>query len=192
MTHKVLLLLLSVFMIGTTASAGIMELGTSVSYRSSHIDANNYQTSFSTTASISYYFWEMSALELSYTNGVSKVHIKQGTDPAYTILTGFDMLGVDFVLTFAKRESTFQPYIKVGGAKMDKEIYREVEGNAKTKIGGTSGVVPSAGLGFKMKLTKSFSLKLSADAWISDDEEISDINSDNLDYATRAGISWFF
>ena len=184
-----LLFLILIALTSQVSNAGIMEVGTSVSYRSSHIDSNNYQTSFSTTASISYYFWEMSAIELSYTNGVSKVNIKQGTDPSYTILTGFDMYGIDFVLTFASRESAFQPYIKLGAAQMDKEIYREVEGNS---IGGSSGTVPSAGIGFKIKLTKTFSIKMSIDSWISDDEDISNVNSDNLDYAARAGISWLF
>ena len=177
---------------GPSAYSGIMELGGSLSYRSSHFDAENYKTSFSTTATLSYYFWEMSALEMSYTNGLEKMRLKEGTAQAYTLLTGFDMLGLDFVLTFAGRQSTFQPYIKLGAANISKEVYREVEGNAKTKISETSGLVPSAGIGFKIKVSQTFSIKVGVDAWISNDESLEDVGPDTLDYAGRAGISWMF
>ena len=170
-----ILFTLFITIFGLPAYSGIMELGGSLSYRSSHFDAENYKTSFSVTTTVSYYFWEMSAIELSYTNGLEKMRLKEGTAQAYTLLTGFEMMGADFVFTFAGRESSFQPYIKLGAANISKEVYREVEGNAKTKISETSGLVPSAGIGFKIKLSKTFSIKIGIDAWISNDESLEDI-----------------
>lgn len=43
-----------------------VELGANANYRRSAFDSNNYQELISYTGSISYYFMEMSAIELSY------------------------------------------------------------------------------------------------------------------------------
>ena len=191
-TTKIFLSSLIFLLLSSAAKAGVFEIGGSASYRSSHFDIDNYKTSTSLTFTVSYYFWAMSALELSYTNGTDKVRTKIGTDPAYTLITGFNMLGVDLVFTLASREASIQPYIKIGAANIKKEFYREVENNDRQKIAETDGVVPSLGIGIKIKLSNTFSIKLGVDAWISDDESIDEITEETLDYAGRAGVSWMF
>ncbi len=167
----------------------VIEVGATANYRKSVITEDNYQESESYTGSISYYFWEMSALELSYTRGAQRVVLKPSAQEAkFTITSTFYMAGADLVFTLGSRESAFQPYVKIGGAYIEKEIVREVEGGATTEIPGEFGVVPSAGLGFKIRLTKALSLKVGADAWTSPIKKGEDTT---YDYAGRAGFSWF-
>lgn len=171
------------------ASAGFVEVGISGNYRKSSIDANNYQESLSYTGSLTYYFWEMSAIEMSYTNGISNASVKPGTDARTDTITGFELTGLDFILTLADRESVVQPYVKVGGAYIKKKIVKRTEGIADTRDGGSSeGLVPSAGVGFKIKFTKELSLKVGVDAWTSPPKQEPVI----VDFAGRVGLSWMF
>jgi hypothetical protein len=171
----------------TISQAGYLELGTSANYRKSTIDADNFQESISYTGSISYYFWESSALELSYTNGYSQIVVTPVADSKTITETDFSLIGLDMVFSFAGRESMFQPYVKLGGAIIEKKIYRQIDGFSKDKIGEQKGEVPSAGLGFKLNISKAFSVKIGVDAWTSplDEEPVT------VDYAGRAGLSWF-
>lgn len=98
------------------------------------------------------------------------------------------MAGADLVFTFASRESLIQPYIKLGGAHLEKEVLREPEGGATTEVATLEGIVPSAGIGLKIMLNKAFSIKMGVDAWKNPQEDA----PDTIDYAGRAGISWFF
>ena len=183
------LVLFSILILGNnTAWAGIMEVGASASFRRSTINDDNYQESLSYTGSVSYYFWEMSALELSYTQGSALLSVKPADDTKITTKSSFRLIGVDLVITFASRESVLQPYLKLGGAHIEKKIVREPEGMDATEIESPAGIVPSAGLGFKIKLSKTFSIKVGVDGWTSP------LNEDDptVDYAGRAGVSWMF
>lgn len=172
----------------SAAHAGYIEIGTSGNYRISKIDEDNKQEMISYTGSVSYYFWELSALELSYTKGSQVVTTKFPGDPARTISTTlFEMIGLDLVLTLADKEALLQPYIKGGVARISKVIVREIEGMSRDQVETDPTVVPSAGVGFKVKFTKTLSLKVGVDAWKSSAGDTSVI-----DYAGRAGISWMF
>lgn len=184
---------LVIFILGLSvqsSSAGFVELGGSGNYRISKIDADNYQELLSFTGSMSYYFWEMSALELSYTEGKQIVSLKINSDPNKTVTTTiFRLAGLDLVLTLAGKESVLQPYVKVGGAYIQKEILRQVVGfGSPDRIDSPSGVVPSAGVGFKVKISQTFSIKVGVDGWSSP------LNRKPVtwDYAGRAGVTWMF
>ncbi|MCC7403436.1 MAG: outer membrane beta-barrel protein [Bdellovibrionales bacterium] len=170
------------------AQAGVVEVGASANFRRSTIDDNNYQESLSYTGSISYYFWEMSALEASYTEGSALLSVKPVDDTKIITKSIFRMVGLDLVITFGAKEAFLNPYIKIGGAHIEKKIVREPDGLNASEIESPSSVVPSAGLGFKMRLTKTLTLKVGVDGWTSS------LKDDNptIDYAGRAGISWMF
>jgi hypothetical protein len=173
----------------TYSMAGIFELSLSNSYVNMKINAVNYTTRFSTTSSFSYYFMEMSALEFSYTEGKVVEAIGSDVTIAPTIYTTLNKtIGIDLVWSFAGRESRFQPFIKFGGAERYKEKFlKPSSGLPQSSTGSVSGAVPSAGVGLRMKLTKAFSLKFSADAWGSSPEE----KFNDWDVAYRIGVSWF-
>ena len=173
---------------GPFAQAGVVELGTTFNYRTSKVDKENFQESTSITGSFSYYFWELSAIELSYTNGRSLLVSKPGpTESEIRIETTYEMIGLDLVIAFAGRKSAFQPYIKLGGAYIEKEIVRKVD-LVTSLIGSPKGLVPSAGLGFKIRFTQAFSFKVGADTWSTPLDEDPVV----WDWAGRAGVAWMF
>lgn len=185
-----LLLLALAFTVGAPAHAGFVELGASANYRSSGYDKNNYIESLTYTASLSYYFWEMCAWEMNYTTGYSK-QVTKGTselDPVEKVEDNIDLAALDLVLSFAKRQDPFRPYIKVGAGYLVKERFRQVNEDDKDRIGKQEGIVPSGGVGLSINLTKDLSIKVGVEAWTSPLK----VQPVVVDYAGRAGISWIF
>ena len=153
------------------------------------IDEFNSTSSNSVTGSISYYFMEMSAIELSYTKGVSRLSARVSeSEPQLIYRTDFELMGADLVITFASRQSMLQPFVKVGAAQVKKTIQLESSVGSTNNAAPDPETVPSAGIGFKLKLTKTFAIKAGVDAWLTNQGE----DDETIDYAGRAGISWMF
>ena len=175
-------------MLLSPAAQALIELGATANYRKSLIDQNNFQESLSYTGSISYYLFEMSAIELSYTAGATRFVIQPDASlPKNTTTITFDLIGADFVFSLGQREDVFQPYFKTGIGHIRKEIRRSIEGGATTRIGIQEGLVPSAGVGFKLAVSQRLSIKVGIDAWTSPLDE----DFFTVDYAGRAGLSWY-
>lgn len=169
------------------AFAGIFEISGSANYRRNQVNELNYQELQSVSASISYYFMEMSALEISYTQGTSTLRVQtQTTDPWTEYLNEFTLYGIDLVMSLAQRQSILQPYVKVGGAHIVKDLIIRAETGSYARSPSDPETVPSAGLGLKIRLTKTFSIKMGMDAWITQQGQ----ENSQFDYAGRAGISW--
>jgi len=167
--------------------AGFVELGTNISYRTSTIDEFNKSITESYTASLAYYFWEMSAFEFSYTNGNNRTHGRTSTSESYEVDTNFELVGLDLIISFAGKQAPFRPYIKFGGAYQKKRsTYRQGYFSPYTKE--SEGVSPTAGGGFKIMLTEQFALKAGVDMWTSPMSEA----PVRYDMAASAGISWIF
>jgi len=173
------------------AFAGFYEVGASANYRYSGYDPNNYVQSLSYTASVSYYFMEMCAVEVGYTTGYSK-QVSGGTgttiDPKETIEDNIALSSADLVISFAGRQDPFRPYVKLGGGYLIKDRYRRVNQDDETLIAHQEGLVPSGGVGLAINLTTAMSIKFGLDAWTSPPRQQPVI----VDYAGRAGISWMF
>lgn len=169
--------------------AGVFEIELSGNYRSSQIDKDNYQQSLAASGSLSYYFAELSAIQLSYTKGTTDLYFKTPDGAPKTLLrTNFDFIGLDFVFTIADRQDAFQPYIKLGGAYIVKQLTKYIEGYDPVPVDPQKGVVPSGGVGFKLGITKTFFLKFGVDVWSSPLSQ----TVRTLDYAGRAGVSMMF
>lgn len=171
------------------AQSGFFELGISGTLRRSEIDTANYNESESSTGSISYYFAEQSALELSFTNGRSTSKVKPNSNvTGYTIKANYGLAGLDFIWSFAPRTATLQPYLKLGVAQVyEKNYLFQLDNDVASVIPGETGVVPSMGLGFKFLFTKTLALKFGVDGWSNDFNQ----TSTTIDYAGRLGLSWF-
>lgn len=176
------------------ASAGIFEVGASGTYRRSNIGANAFDESQSLTASLSYYLNDSSAVELSYTHGLSERSIAEGEPNGHVTNLTYQTLGLDFVYTLGDREAAFRPYLKAGGNYILKkrlvDQYSDANGNwfSAQPIEEDPTLVPSAGFGFRLALTKALVLKIGVDAWTNplNEDEIT------IDYAGRAGLSVMF
>jgi len=174
----------------SVAHADLMELSCSYSTRTSKIDDNNYTTSEAWTGSFAWYFWEMSAIELSYTNGVGEQSLMATGDPYATKLYQVvEMYGLDLVFTLTDRSSFIQPFVRGGVAHLRKRIYQETPFQGTQLYGDpVDAFVPSYGVGLNLKITDAFSLKASYDRWESGTSGDAGIWDD----AFRAGISWYF
>lgn len=168
-----------------TTHAGVFEVGGSGSWRKSSFDGNNFSEMTSWTGSMSYYFYELSALELSYTDGVSRQSVKPANDIKSVSVTNFQLTALDLVMTLASKEDMFQPYVKLGGGYLNKQIFNQFEDGPMKSAGKIHGWVPSAGVGLKWFLSKDFSIRLGLDAWTSPPNQKPVV----VDYAGRAGLS---
>jgi hypothetical protein len=106
----------------------------------------------------------------------------------------YKMMGLDFVLTMGTRESTMRPYVKIGGVYiLEKRIVSQTWLNnivySASPIEDQPALVPSAGIGFKLSLTKEWSLKVGVEAWTSRPVSQTPMT---IDYAGRVGLSWLF
>lgn len=162
------------------------EIGISYSRKKTSFDERNYTDSESTTGSVSLYFMERIAIELSYTDG-SSIREEYISGGQYTIYQKTKVLGADLIYVLADRKAFFQPYIKGGGAQLTRQqIIKIPAALSEQRLDPEVAVVPSYGIGFKLVLTDSLGFKISYDAWrtpiggtqTTDDSQI------------RAGITW--
>jgi outer membrane protein W len=178
-----------------TARAGFFEIGASASYRHSNVDVDAYDDSSSLTGSIGYYLTEATAFELSYTQGADKRAVSENAPNAHITSMFYTTAGFDFIYTFGDKDSSFRPYVKVGvNDIIQKRIvdqYRDANGNLyeANPYDDTPGLVPSAGLGFRIGLTDSLFVKLGVDTWTSRPTSVAPIT---FDYIGRAGLSIIF
>ncbi len=183
---------LPLLVVSSPARAGIWEIGASGSYRRQNIDVDAVDESQSITGSLSYYLDQASAIELSYTDGISKRSINPTVVNGHITTATYKALGLDFVYTLGSGST--RPYIKAGAQYLlEKRIvdqYLDNSGNFQPKTSESSpSLVPSVGVGFKMGLTTTISLKAGVDAWTSESLSVRPVK---IDYAGRCGLSWMF
>lgn len=184
---KKLVLLLFLFLFSLALSpetqAGYFEVSGSGSYRKTTYDKDNYSIYRSGTASVAYYFWELSALEISYTKAR-----QDEVKTQYESRSFVTFYGADLIFTLAGKQSLFQPYIKVGASYQDKNgTYRQAN-QLVVPLTEVKGWAPTGGVGFKIILGQHVAIKTGIDAWSSP------LSQDNVtyDYAARMGLSFIF
>jgi hypothetical protein len=187
---RILTFLFLIFATASSAYAINVEVGLNYNYKKSAFDVENATEQQSTTGSISFYFWERVALEMSYTSGL---YVKKEKQPDFagsflrTTTQYTDVYGADLIFVLADRKATFQPYIKGGGAYVRvKQVVQDQRDNPWEIL--YSGPSPSYGVGFKFFLTEAFALRVSYDAIetpVNNDTKVTDITG-------RVGVSWMF
>lgn len=180
-----------IFLAPSSSQAGIIEIGAQANYRSTSFDPTHTDLTESGTGSIGYYFWGLTALEISYTRGASLQNYTEYQ--AYQDLTAY---GVDLMITMANKDSDLKPYIKVGAAYQIKDL-REVFPKLPAVTVETSGVSPSAGIGFKLMITQQFALKGGFDISTSPvflyySNSPTPDQSVTYDFSANGGLSIFF
>lgn len=175
------------------------EIGLSGNYRKVYLSEDSsgeraYDENSAYIASVAYYFREMTAIELSYSQGKNKRYIPSNAITS-TTTHRYDLMGADLVFTFGKRGEQFIPYIKGGVTYFDrKSIEYLYINNADGSILPSepveikSTLVPSVGAGLQIRITQQLSFKAGIDVWTS-----GAINKDveEFDWAARLGVSWF-
>ena len=149
-----------------TSHALLTELGLSYARKTTSFDSENSYDSESITGSVSLYFWERIALELSYTDAKAVRYEKANSaDPKRTTTQQSNIMGADLILMFADRKALFQPYIKGGGARIDRIQHVKIEGQSTYTIEPDVAMIPSYGAGLKIQLTEAMGIKFSYEVW---------------------------
>lgn len=178
---------LIVLFMSSPAHALYTELGLSYGRKTTTFDENNSFDSESITGSISIYFLERLALELSYTDARGLREEKaNSSDPQRTTTQKSQIMGADLILVFADKKSLFQPYIKGGGAQISRFQEVKIEGQDSYTIEPENATVPSYGAGLKIQMTETFGIKLSYDVW----KTPIGGGMQTDDSSVRAGITW--
>lgn len=176
-----------------------VELGLSGNYRKVYLtEANTTQRAFDESsayiASVAYYFREMTAVELSYSQGNNTRYIPSSTITS-TTTHKYTLYGADLIFTFGTRTDRWIPYIKGGVAYFDRKSidYQYIDNNtglplATDPVELDSTFVPSAGFGLQVRATTHVSFKFGIDVWTSG---AINKNIEDFDWTGRIGISWF-
>ena len=181
--------ILAVLTASHQAFAFYTELGASYVYKTTFVDnLNNMQTQ-GVTGSISLYFWERVALELSYTNSQmvkSEQAVSAASASTLNTIENDTIYGTDFIFMFADHKAVLQPYLKAGVGYVTKRQLSQIDNNPPWQVGPYSGWSPDYGAGVKIMLGESFSLRMGYDVQITPVAN----NSTAQDINGHAGISW--
>lgn len=162
----------------TVSQALVTEVGINYGYQKKTFNPTNYYQSDSKSASLSLYFLERFALELSYTDSFYE---SQESDKYSTRVTqqSSKISGADLIYVLTDKEALFQPYLKGGTAYILKKKQIRYTNADTIDIQTKDGFAPSYGAGLKFKLSERFSFKVSYDIWQTplDDGTSSDDNS---------------
>ncbi|HRO68176.1 MAG TPA: outer membrane beta-barrel protein [Pseudobdellovibrionaceae bacterium] len=189
---KAFLLFLLVALTGFEAQALFTEVGVSYGRKRTSFDADNYLDTESLSGSLSFYFMDRLALEMSYTsaNTVREEKIRSGGAvlSQQTVVQTTQVYGADLIWVLAGKQAFFQPYLKGGAAQVRRVQEVKVNNQNTYRLEPEVALVPSYGVGFKLALTSTFGLKFSYDAWKTPLGQGAFSNDDQL----RAGVTWMF
>lgn len=175
------------------AHAILTEFSVSYAQKKTYFNADNYTNMESTTGSVSFYFMERLAVELSYTDAsiLREETIYNGSGfQQQTSLQKVIVYGSDLILMLTDKKSMIQPYIKGGVSQVKKTLTTK---NADVFVYETdpiNSVSPSYGAGLKISLTDTFGIKLSYDAWRTESKDSNGNKSTIEDNSVRAGLTW--
>ncbi len=176
------------FLIATpSAKAFFTEVSVSYMQKKTSFDANNTYSAESTTGSLSFYFMERLALELSYTDGTS-VKEERVQNQQQTTVQKTQVAGADLILVFASRKAIFQPYLKGGAAQITRKQTIKIDNALVETLAPDVAVAPSYGIGCRLAVTETFGLKFSYDIW----KTPIGGGATTDDNAIKVSLSWIF
>lgn len=181
-----LLLFFTLNLLGFSSYALVTEVGLSYGYSKKTFNATNYYQTDSKSGSLSFYFLEKWALELSYTESFYESQ-ESDTNSTRTVQQSSKISDTSLIYMMLDKRSFVQPYIKGGAAYIKKEQTVKYVNASAIEVPPSAGWAPSYGAGLKFAITERLSIKLSYDVW---QTPLSDgTNSD--DTAFKAGLSWY-
>lgn len=186
MRHLCLILLFTC--LSTNVQAGLFELSAMSSLKLTNIDDDTSSESRSASGSIAYYFWQQGALEFTYMQGYNFSEGRIDGSTTYDQVLNYTYKGVDFIYNLGTKESAFNPYLKAGLAEINKELQYRQNGTLVSKQN-SDGQNLTYGAGFKVKMSKTLSFRVSYDVWKGP------INKDDVtatsDSSFKIGLTWY-
>lgn len=186
-------ILLFLLLLSLKSFAFLTEFSVSYAQKKTYFNNLNYNNTESTTGSVSFYFMEKLAVELSYTDAsiLREETVFNGTGfQQQTSLQKMAVYDSSLILMLADKKAVFQPYIKGGVAQIKKTLSTK---NASVFVYDSDPInstSPSYGAGLKISLSESFGIKLSYEAWRTESKDSNGNKSNVEDSSIRAGITW--
>lgn len=171
---------------GETTKALVTEIGLSYGYSKKTFNASNFYQTDSKASSLSFYFFEKWALEMSYTDSFYESQ-ESDTNSTRTVQQSSQVSNGSLIYMMLDKKDLIQPYIKAGVAHITKKQVTKYLNASAIETPESVGWAPSYGAGLKFVLSERFSIKLSYDVW---QTPLSDNTSSN-DASFRAGLSWY-
>ncbi len=164
----------------------VTEVGLSYGYSKKTFNTTNFYQTDSKSASLSFYFLEKLALELSYTDSFYESQ-ESDTNSTRTVQQSSQFSDGSLVFMMLGKGNAVQPYIKGGAAYIRKNQTVRYLNASAIEIPESTGWAPSYGAGLKMQLTEKFGFKLSYDVY---QTPLSD-GTKSDDTAFKAGLTWY-
>lgn len=186
-------ILIFILLLSVKSFAFLTELSVSYAQKKTYFNSQNFNNTESTTGSVSFYFMEKLAIELSYTDAsvLREETIFNGTGFQQQIsLQKIVVYGSDLIVMLADKKSLFQPYIKGGVAQIKKTLTTKNADIFVYETDPINSTSPSYGAGLKISLSEAFGIKLSYDAWRTETKDSVGNKSTVEDSSIRAGITW--
>ncbi len=187
----VLLGLFGLLAFGQAVQAMHTEIGGNFLYKKNFVDSMNNSEQQIITSSISFYFWDLVSVELSYTTSLlikkEQNNSAISTSIRMTSQTA-DVYGTDLVYSFFDKRSFLQPYAKVGVGYMNKTQTTQIDNNPPWTVGPYSGWAPEYGVGLKLLMTEAVAIKMGYDITHTPIDNSSTAQDSN----GKIGLSWIF
>jgi opacity protein-like surface antigen len=191
MIKKILFLCLTLASINSYAL--LTEFSVSYAQKKTYFNADNFNNTESKTGSVSFYFMEKLAIELSYTDASilrEETIFNGNTFQQQTSLQKVTVYGSDFIFMLTDKKSMVQPYLKAGVSQIKKTLSNKSSEVLIYNSDPINAVSPSYGAGLKISLTETFGLKFSYDAWRTETKDSLGNKSTIEDSSIRTGITW--
>jgi hypothetical protein len=165
------------------AAAGVIEASSGFSYNKTTYGDSSYTWTRRWSASLAYYFTEISSIELAYQDAYSRNKILGIEDTTFHD----KIYSVNWVQHLTPRDFPVQPYFKLGIGQLN----RDSTGNYAT--GGTppqreDSVTGILGAGLKIYITKGFGLRGEGTTYLTGGR----ISTWRDNISATAGISFYF
>ena len=168
------------------------ELNLNYSYLKRSFDELNWFANQSTSVGISIFFAERLALELSYTNGLYVKKEKESaslSSLAQRTTTQFtNMYDAGVILLLAGRQAIVQPYIKLGGALIQRRQEVQIDNDIPFIVTPIDAFSPSGGIGLRIIFSERLALRMSYELVQTPLESGQSL----FDSSGRAGLTWMF
>lgn len=165
------------------AAAGVFETSAGFSFNKTSYGDNSYSWSRRYSASIAYYFTEISSIELAYQDAYSRNKILGLEDTSFHD----KIYSANWVQHFTGRDFPIQPYIKLGIGQLNRDAAGTYAtgGNPPQQEDSVTGIL---GAGLKIYITKGFGLRGEATSYLTGGK----LGSWKDNISATAGISVYF
>jgi hypothetical protein len=166
-----------------SAAAGVFETSAGFSFNKTTYGDNSYSWTRRYSASIAYYFTEISSIELAYQDAYSRNKILGLEDTSFHD----KIYSVNWVQHITGRDFPIQPYFKVGIGQLNRDAAGTYAtgGNPPQREDSVTAIL---GGGLKLYLTKGFGLRGEVTSYLTGGK----ISSWKDNISATAGISIYF